>query len=286
DPDISYFHVFRFPVFIHNRKDHLGKFDKKADNEIFLGYSKVSKSFRVGDMNFNVTRSFPGDEFSVPRNPITKNQRYENFTPYVPTYDPLSTNNINLVLEPTTTEPENVTPETELPNSLVTKHYPITNQLDEQESYALLNDEVIPDQIISNNEVIPDVIPPPTPPVNNLVTPTPQYRWSKEKHIKSVNILGEPNDGVTTRSRVIDPEVHQLKQGLDTGSAPYGKTIIGTKWIFRFKIDENGVVIRNKARIFLAYATYRDFRVYQMDMKSDFLNGKLCEEVYVHQPWI
>ncbi|GKG24936.1 retrovirus-related pol polyprotein from transposon TNT 1-94, partial [Tanacetum coccineum] len=31
--------------------------------------------------------------------------------------------------------------------------------------------------------------------------------------------------------------------------APYGKTIIGTKWIFRNKMDENGVVIRNKARL-------------------------------------
>ncbi|GJU48809.1 retrovirus-related pol polyprotein from transposon TNT 1-94 [Tanacetum coccineum] len=46
-PDISYFHVFGCPVFIHNHKDHLGKFDAKADDEYFLGYSFNSKAFRV-----------------------------------------------------------------------------------------------------------------------------------------------------------------------------------------------------------------------------------------------
>ncbi|GKD51006.1 retrovirus-related pol polyprotein from transposon TNT 1-94 [Tanacetum coccineum] len=46
-PDISYFNVFGCPVFIHNHKDHLGKFDAKADDGYFLGYSSVSKAFRV-----------------------------------------------------------------------------------------------------------------------------------------------------------------------------------------------------------------------------------------------
>nr|GEU70501.1 retrovirus-related Pol polyprotein from transposon TNT 1-94 [Tanacetum cinerariifolium] len=50
--DISYFHVFGCPVFIHNYKDHLGKFDAKADDGYFLGYSFVLKSFRV----FNTRR--------------------------------------------------------------------------------------------------------------------------------------------------------------------------------------------------------------------------------------
>nr|GEX04406.1 retrovirus-related Pol polyprotein from transposon TNT 1-94 [Tanacetum cinerariifolium] len=45
--DISYFHVFRCLVFIYNHKDHLGKFDAKADDGYFLGYSFVSKAFRV-----------------------------------------------------------------------------------------------------------------------------------------------------------------------------------------------------------------------------------------------
>ncbi|GJY00941.1 retrovirus-related pol polyprotein from transposon TNT 1-94 [Tanacetum coccineum] len=50
--DISNFHVFGCPMFIHNHKDHLGKFDAKADDGYFLGYSFVSKAFRV----YNIRR--------------------------------------------------------------------------------------------------------------------------------------------------------------------------------------------------------------------------------------
>ncbi|GKF74019.1 copia protein, partial [Tanacetum coccineum] len=87
---------------------------------------------------------------------------------------------------------------------------------------------------------------------------------------------------------------------------------IGTKWVYRNKKDKRGVVVRNKARlvaqgdkqeegidfdevfapvamieairIFLAFASYMGFIVYQMDVKSVFLYGKINEEVYVSQP--
>ncbi|GJY82717.1 putative ribonuclease H-like domain-containing protein, partial [Tanacetum coccineum] len=93
---------------------------------------------------------------------------------------------------------------------------------------------------------------------------------------------------------------------------PNGKRAIGTKWVYRNKKDERGIVIKNKARLvtqgytqeegidydevfslvarievirlFLAYASFKDFVVYQMDVKSDFLYGKIEEEVYVCQP--
>ncbi|GKC78011.1 retrovirus-related pol polyprotein from transposon TNT 1-94, partial [Tanacetum coccineum] len=70
---------------------------------------------------------------------------------------------------------------------------------------------------------------------------------------------------------------------------PKNMTIIGTKWVFRNKLDENGVVSRNKARlesirILLAYAYALDFKLFQMDVKSAFLNGLINEEVYVAQP--
>ncbi|GJS56981.1 putative ribonuclease H-like domain-containing protein [Tanacetum coccineum] len=70
---------------------------------------------------------------------------------------------------------------------------------------------------------------------------------------------------------------------------PNGKRAIGTKWVFRNKKDERGIVIRNKARIeairlFLAYASFMGFLVYQMDVKSALLYKTIKEEVYVTQP--
>ncbi|GJX18181.1 putative ribonuclease H-like domain-containing protein [Tanacetum coccineum] len=93
---------------------------------------------------------------------------------------------------------------------------------------------------------------------------------------------------------------------------PYGKRAIGTKWVYKNKKDERGVVVRNKARlvargyrqeegidyddvftlmarieairIFLAFASYMGFIVYQMDVKSAFLYGTINGEVYVSQP--
>ncbi|GKB31800.1 putative ribonuclease H-like domain-containing protein [Tanacetum coccineum] len=70
---------------------------------------------------------------------------------------------------------------------------------------------------------------------------------------------------------------------------PNGKNAIRTKWVFKNKKDERGIVIRNKARIeairlFLAYASFMGFMVYQMDVKSAFLYGTIEEEVYVTQP--
>ncbi|GJR57246.1 hypothetical protein Tco_1499408 [Tanacetum coccineum] len=93
---------------------------------------------------------------------------------------------------------------------------------------------------------------------------------------------------------------------------PNGKKAIETKWVFRNKKDEKGIVIRNKARLvaqghrqeegidyeevfapvarieairlFLAYDSFMGFLVYQMDVKSAFLYGTIKEEVYVTQP--
>nr|GEV74206.1 reverse transcriptase domain-containing protein [Tanacetum cinerariifolium] len=56
---------------------------------------------------------------------------------------------------------------------------------------------------------------------------------------------------------------------------PYGKRVIGTKWVFRNKKDDRGIVIKNKARLVA--------QVYQMDMNNAFLYGRIEDEVYVCQ---
>ncbi|KAI3732713.1 hypothetical protein L1987_63920 [Smallanthus sonchifolius] len=92
---------------------------------------------------------------------------------------------------------------------------------------------------------------------------------------------------------------------------PKGVHPIGTKWVFKCKKDDLGVVVRNKERLvvqgfnqhegidytevyapvarieairlFLAFASYKGFKVFQLDIKSAFLYGKVKEEFYVCQ---
>ena len=93
---------------------------------------------------------------------------------------------------------------------------------------------------------------------------------------------------------------------------PEAKNVIDTKWVYINKLDENGEVTRNKARLvckgytqeegidygetfapiarlegvitLLAYSTYKGFNVYYMDVESIFLNGIVEEEVYIKKP--
>nr|GEZ43332.1 hypothetical protein [Tanacetum cinerariifolium] len=66
---------------------------------------------------------------------------------------------------------------------------------------------------------------------------------------------------------------------------PNGKRAIGTKWVFRNKKDEKCIVIKNKARLVAQGYTQEERIDYdETDVKSDFLYGKIEEEVYVCQP--
>jgi hypothetical protein len=175
------------------------------------------------------------------------------------------------------------------------------------------------------------------------LAPPTQVRATIQRNHPVDQILGDISKGVTTRSRLanfcehysfvssIEPfrveealqdpdwvlamqeELNNFKRNEVWSLVPRPKqNVVGTKWVFRNKQDEHGVVTRNKARlvakgyaqvagldfketfapvarlesirILLAYATHHSFRLFQMDVKSAFLNGPIKEEVYVEQP--
>ncbi|GJW03709.1 putative ribonuclease H-like domain-containing protein [Tanacetum coccineum] len=149
--------------------------------------------------------------------------------------------------------------------------------------------------------------------LNNLettmnVSPIPTTRIDKD-HPKD-QIIGDFNSAIQTRRMTKISDEHVMVWTLV--NLPNGKRAIGTKWVFRNKKDERGIVVRNKARLvaqgysreeginydevfapvarieairlFLAYASFMEFIVYQMDVKSAFLYGTIEEDIYVCKP--
>ncbi|GKF04482.1 retrovirus-related pol polyprotein from transposon TNT 1-94 [Tanacetum coccineum] len=169
--DIIYFHVFGCPIHIHNHKDHLGKFDEKADDGFFLGYSLVAKAFRV----FNIGRQEIEETIHV-----TFSEDDE------------------AISQSSTEHP---------PEFTKANNHPALNEPDQTESADLFEPAEPQNNVII--KLISDVQPLPTiSPSAEVVlqTPVPQDRWSREKHIELVNIIGKPLAGITTRSRIRDSD--------------------------------------------------------------------------------
>ncbi|GJU09533.1 retrovirus-related pol polyprotein from transposon TNT 1-94 [Tanacetum coccineum] len=231
--------------YIHNHKDHLGKFDEKADDGYLLGYSLVSKAFRV----FNT-------RFQPPSSPCHSVRQLAQL------------------------------PEINMLKRVNTKYYypKLMNHI--RDIKEILGESSPREEDTSVQNTIPISNPPlPIPPV---ATPAPQDIWSQDKYIDLVNIIGNLGSRMLTRAMAkelgaasaheclfvdflfeeepkkvfdalqhlgwVDAMQYELNQ-FDRAKvwtlvpAPYGKTIIGSKWVFRNKRDETGIVIKNKARL-------------------------------------
>ncbi|GKB88288.1 retrovirus-related pol polyprotein from transposon TNT 1-94 [Tanacetum coccineum] len=327
--------------YLHKYVEQPGKFDAKADDGYFLGYSFVSKAFRVFNTRrqqiketYHVTfyesmeairftntsvdetgiddsSKYPPDEFLQEDDPSRQYQSNSDFSYYIIPHCHSLTK---------------LTKDTHVPE-VITSNEQNTPHIEDVEVHEVSQSQIIYHASTSSH-------------------PAPQDRWSRDQHIKLVNIIGEPTEGMLTRSmavkltiastseclfadflskiepkkvyeavkhpRWVDAMQEELNQFYRNKvwtlvPLPYEKIAIGSKCVFRNKKDELGAVIRNKARlvaqgfsqeegidydetfapvarmeairIFLTFATYMNFIVFQMDVKSAFLNGKLKERV-------
>ncbi|GJS14183.1 putative ribonuclease H-like domain-containing protein [Tanacetum coccineum] len=147
--------------------------------------------------------------------------------------------------------------------------------------------------------------------MNNLdaFMPVSPILTTREEPKKVIHALKDPSWIEAMQEELLQFKLQEVWTLVDL---PNEKRAIGTKWVFMNKKDERGIVIKNKARLvaqgytqeeginydevsaliarieairlFLAYASFKDIVGYQMDVKSDFLYGKIEEEVYVCQP--
>ncbi|KAJ9552796.1 hypothetical protein OSB04_016841 [Centaurea solstitialis] len=327
-PKIGFFHVFGCTCYVLNDRDHLGKFDPKGDEGIFVGYSLTPKAYRVYNLRRKcIDESIHVDFDDSKTSSLSSNS--EELNDWVDSY--LGPDPSPPFVNPSSFSPHSNEPSTSSnPNETqaIVPFQPTNNS-----QTHLYTDPQSSNPNLSS----------PLPHLHNHPHPLPPaIKWTRDHPIDQ--IIGDQQAGVRTRRgtgniclyvnflSITEPK--SVNEALSNPSwvlamqeeleqfirnkvwklvpKPFLKTIIGTKWIFRNKMDELGTVVRNKARlvaqgyrqeegidydetfapvarleairIFLAHAAFLNIKVYQMDVKSAFLNGKLSEEVYVKQP--
>ncbi|GJU06736.1 putative ribonuclease H-like domain-containing protein [Tanacetum coccineum] len=340
-PAIGFMKPFGCHVTILNTLDSLGKFDGKSDEGFFIGYSLSSKAFRVyntrtkkvqENLHIEFLENKPMLEGNGPKwlfdiDSLTESMNYKNqdSQDYIvmpiwkdASYFDLHSQNAN------DAEPRYVADD-----QIKDKDgsHDENDDIEKSNDDSSLKDVGTADQQV--NIVSPEVstgsreVSTAFPKVNiatpeDLVGPS---HSSEDLQVESFNIqddqevdLGNiPNSyAVPTTPNTRIHKDHPIEHVWILVDLPKGHRAIGTKWVYRNKKDERGIVIRNKARLvaqghtqeegidydevfapvarieairmFLAYASYMGFMVYQMDVKSAFLYGQIEEEVYVCQP--
>ncbi|GJV95643.1 putative ribonuclease H-like domain-containing protein [Tanacetum coccineum] len=313
-PSISFMRPFGCPVTILNTLDPLGKFDRKADEGFFVGYSINSKAFRANrnaGIKDNVDAVLTQQYILLPFLLDSPQSSEDAMTDDV---------GKKITKEPTNKGERNgQEKEGEASNKKGDQHVKdlrveLDNLLVQQkQGYAISTNRVstISPSVSAAGQsffgAYDDEDVGAEADLNNLettmnVSPIPTTRIHKD-HPKD-QIIRDINSATQTRRMTKISKEHAMN--------PKGKHAIGTKWVYRNKKDERGIVVRNKARLvaqgytqeegidydevfapvarieairlFLAYASFMGFIVYQMDVKSAFLYGTIEEEVYVCQP--
>ncbi|GJW43068.1 retrovirus-related pol polyprotein from transposon TNT 1-94 [Tanacetum coccineum] len=306
-PTLSFTRPFGCPFIILNTIDHLGKFDGKADEGFFIGYSFNSKDFRVFNSRTRIVEENLHIRFSESTPNVIGQARKETepvknyiLLPFWPA-DPLYSQ-----------DPKSSQDDGSKPSSNDGK------KVDEvPRKYSECNDQEKEDNFNSTNNVNAASI----NKVNvvggktSIELPFDLNMHALEDYSIFDSSRNDEDDDHPLDQVIGDLQVATQTRRMSKNLEEHGKNPkrgIGYKWVFKNKKDEKGIVIRNKAilvaqgyiqeegigydevfapvarieaiRLFLAYASFKEFAVYQMDVKSAFLHGKIKEEVYVCQP--
>ncbi|RRC79823.1 hypothetical protein EH999_23420, partial [Escherichia coli] len=348
-PFIGFLQPFGCPCTILDTKTHLGKFESKSVDGFHVGYSAQSRAFRVFNSSSriieesinvkfnentpNVPGSGPDWLFDIDALTNSLNMSFaevsgteaqkdkETHSPFVVFPMP--------IVDPTESDQREETDLVEKEKEQETEEVPVTTAEEEEPSTSgpELNDSNLGDGLIEEPLHLTRTQKnhPPTQVIGDIASPMLTRKQTKalnDPNFGMISVFLSQTEPKKALDAMKDPSwIEAMQEELlqfvlqhvwDLVDLPRGHRVIGTKWIFRNKTDERGIVIKNKARLvaqgytqeegidyddvfapvarieairlFLAFASYKGFKVYQMDVKSAFLYGTIDEEVYVAQP--
>nr|GFA59825.1 hypothetical protein [Tanacetum cinerariifolium] len=244
---LSFMRPFGCHVTIFNTLDHLGKFDRKADEGYFVGYSINSKASRV--YNIRTRRVEENLHIEFLENKIIVAGAGPEWL-----FDiDMLTKSMNYVPVIAGTNSDDFTG---------TKDSIDDPKMHGLETIATYDDSEDEDDFTNLESSI-------------HVSPTPTTRTHMNHSLKQVI-------GKTIHEELLQFKLQKVWILVDL---PKGKKAIGTKWVFKNKKDKRGIMIKNKARLVAQGDTQEEGIDYdEMDVKSAFLYGRIKEEVYVCQP--
>nr|GEW92448.1 retrovirus-related Pol polyprotein from transposon TNT 1-94 [Tanacetum cinerariifolium] len=266
-PDLSFFHVFGALCYPTNDNDNLGKLYAKIDIVIFVGYAPVKKAFRI----YNKRTRKIIEQINVTFDELTAMASKQfSLGPGLQCMT-LATSSLGLVLNTVSQQP-----------------YIPPNRDDWDYFFQPMFDEYF------------------TPPSNAI------FPVQEAAALRAVDLADSPMSTSINQDALSSstPSTQDQEQNLNISQDKV--LLIKLKWIYKVKTDEFGGVLKNKARlvaqgfrqeeginfeesfaplarieaihIFLANAAHMNMKIFQMDVKTAFLNGELKEEVYVSQP--
>nr|GEV40016.1 retrovirus-related Pol polyprotein from transposon TNT 1-94 [Tanacetum cinerariifolium] len=280
-PIISYLRPFRCHVTILNTIDQLGKFDEKSDSGFLVGYSLNNKAFRVynletkrveENMHVNFLENKPnvvgkGHAWMFDLDYLTNSMNYEPI---------ILENQANKSAGPKEanysvgTEANDDQGENSEEIDLHDEHFVLPILSTYSTTVKSSRDKIQKTVDYKTFNVVSTPISTAGPSIA-LNDDEPSYLNDPlMPHLKDIYV--SPSEGIFTDSSYDDEGV-KVWILLDL---PFGKKAIGTKWVYRNKKDERGVVVRNKARLVA--------QGHIQEEGSSFLYGTIDEEVYVTQP--
>ncbi|XP_073137971.1 uncharacterized protein [Henckelia pumila] len=276
-PNVSYFKIFGSKCFIHNNsKNHLTAFDAKSDEGIFLGYSSISKAYRVfNKRTLNVEESIHvifdedltidvatnthqlSDLFQkIQLDNDNQDESEDEASPPTRTLQSPKPELVDQVVEDLNIDQSVDTHQTHTVED-IEEHHHETTELD-QNNVTSQDPEA---QVISGNQSNTRLKCSKKHPFNSVIgNPLAPLRTRRQmiKELLYVAFISqeEPKkiEEALADSCWIDAMQEELNQFTrnavwDLVPRPTHQSVIGTRWVFRNKLNEEGTVVRNKARL-------------------------------------